>query len=54
MFLWNLALWAAVAATASKFELIRTISYSNASEQVKRRWGHPAMTTRAAVSVALG
>lgn len=34
VFLWNLVLWATVAAAASKFDLIPTLSYSNASEQV--------------------
>eukprot|EP00903_Cladosiphon_okamuranus_P014277 g13260.t1 len=35
VFLWNLVLWATAAATASEFELIPTLSYSNASEQVR-------------------
>ncbi|CBJ48824.1 Transient Receptor Potential Channel Fragment [Ectocarpus siliculosus] len=35
VFLWNLVLWVNVAVTAAKFELIPTLSYNNASEQVR-------------------
>lgn len=35
VFLGNLVLWITVAVTASRFELISTISYNNASEQVR-------------------
>lgn len=39
VFMWNLVLWTTVAATASKFELIPTLSYNNAAEQVRSLLG---------------